>query len=97
MNSGWWTSGSRRLSDAGCWLLGGAAEINHDSLPTIHYSPSASSARPIVTPGHLDLRIAEVRTEIASLRGEFHRALWIQSGVIIGGVGVIVALVEALG
>ncbi len=51
----------------------------------------------LVTPGHLDLRIAEVRTEIASLRGEFHRALWIQSGVIIGGVGVIVALVEALG
>ena len=90
MNSGWWTSGSRRLSDAGCWLLGGAAEINHDSLPTIHYSLSASSARPIVTPEYLDARFDAFEARLL-------RASWIQSGVIIGGVGVIVALVEALG
>ena len=45
---------------------------------------------PLVTRDYLDLRFAEHRAE-------FHRAMWIQSGVIIGGVGVIVALVEALG
>ena len=52
---------------------------------------------PLVTPEYLDARIADVRMEIAGLDARLARALWIQSGVIIGGVGVIIALVEALG
>ncbi len=56
---------------------------------------------PLVTRDYLDVRFetfeSRMDARFAGFRAEFHRALWIQSGVIIGGVGVIVALVEALG
>ena len=45
---------------------------------------------PLVTRDYLDIRFAEHRAEL-------HRSLIILAGVVIGGVGVIVALVEALG
>ena len=45
---------------------------------------------PLVTRDYLDVRFAEFRAEL-------HRSLIILAGVVIGGVGVIVALVEALG
>lgn len=44
----------------------------------------------LVTPEYLDARFDAFEARLL-------RASWIQSGVIIGGVGVIVALVEALG
>ena len=49
---------------------------------------------PLVTRDYLDIRF---ETFESRMDARFSRALWIQSGVIIGGVGVIIALVEALG
>ncbi len=45
----------------------------------------------------LDASFAELCACFAEFRADIHRSLIIFAGVIIGGVGVIVALVEALG
>ena len=44
-----------------------------------------------------DAQFAAVRGEISELRGELHRALWIQGGVIITIVAALLAIVEAVG
>ncbi len=54
-----------------------------------------------VTNEHFDQRMAyydqRMDARFEAFRAEMYRALAIQGGVILGGVGVIVALVETLG
>ena len=51
----------------------------------------------LVTRDHLRAELAEVRSEISGLRGELHRALWIQGGVIITVIAALLAIAEAVG
>ena len=51
----------------------------------------------LVTRDHLRAELAEVRSEIAGIRGEIHRALWIQGGAIITIIAALLAIAEAVG
>ena len=53
----------------------------------------AEATSELVTTEHLDTRLT---AEVQGLRAEMYRALTIQGGVILAGVGVIVALAETL-
>ena len=58
-------------------------------------SEKADAAEAVVAVGHVATKadIAELRAEIANLKAELYRGMWVQAGVIVGAV---VALLKLL-
>ncbi len=77
-------------------LAAAAVEVVEDATSTV-VTADILRAELQTFRGEFRAEMAEVRTEMAGLRAELHRSLIILAGIVIGGVGVIVALVEALG
>ena len=72
-----------------------------ESLATATVEVVQDATSDLVTRDHfdarLDTRIADVRGEIAALRADLYRALWIQGGAIITIIAALFAVAEAVG